>query len=131
LQQWSQLNSRTNRLKYLLRGSGEPFPNYDFRRCINRIDEVLQSQMCFMVTQAGVIGMAPPNTQVGDWVCYVKGVSMPIILREKENSTVKEHLVIGVAYAHLDGKLPGSGGFEDWAETYLMDVAGHQPIILG
>jgi len=86
--------------------------------------------MCFMVTQTGLIGMAPPTTQVGDWVCYVEGVGIPIVLREKENSTIKEHLVIGGAYVYMDGKLPGSGEFGDWAETYFMDVAGHQPIVL-
>lgn len=65
--------------------------------------------MCFMVTQTGLIGMAPPTTQVGDWVCYVEGVGIPIILRERENSNIKEHLVICGAYVYMDGKLPGSG----------------------
>ena len=83
-----------------------------------------------MITQTGLIGMAPPTTQVGDWVCYDKAVGIPIILREKGISTVKEHLVVGGAYLHMNGKLPGSGGSGDWAETYLMNVAGYQPIVL-
>ena len=47
------------------------------------------------------------------------------------NSTVQEHLVVGRVYAHIDGKLPGSSGFRDWAETYFMDLAGLQSIVLG
>ncbi len=131
LQQWSQLNSKTNRLQHLLHGSSELFSYTNFPYCIERIDKVLQSQMCFMVTQAGLVGMAPPTTQIGDWVCYIKGVDIPTILREKENGTDKEYLVVGGAYAHMDRKLPGSGRFGDWAETYFMDVAGYQSIILG
>jgi hypothetical protein len=134
LQQWSQLNSKTNRLKYLLHGSDVSFPNEEFGRCIERITKVLESQMCLMVTQTCLIGMAPSTVQVGDWVCYIEGLNIPVILREKEmalNSTAQVYLVIGGAYAHMDGKLPGSGGFGDWAETYFMKPAGLQSIVLG
>ena len=46
-------------------------------------------------------------------------------------STIQEYLVIGGAYANMDGKLPRSGGFGDWAETYFMKLAGLQSIVLG
>ncbi|CZR69255.1 uncharacterized protein PAC_19155 [Phialocephala subalpina] len=134
LQQWSQLNSKTNRLKYLLHGSDVSFPNEEFERCIEIIEKALQSQMCLIVSQTGLIGMAPSTAQIGDWVCYIKGLNIPVILREKEmalNSTAHEYLVIGGAYAHMDGRLPGSGGFGAWAETYFMKLAGLQSIVLG
>jgi hypothetical protein len=111
-----------------------PFPIEDYGHCIERIKEVLQSQMCLMVTQTGLIGMVPSTAQIGDWLCYIKGFNIPVVLREKEmvlNNTVQEHLVVGGAYAHMDRKLPGSGGFGDWAETYFMDLAGLQSIVLG
>lgn len=90
--------------------------------------------MRLTVTQTGIIGMAPSNAQIGDSVCYIKGLTIPVILREKEralDSTVQEWLVIGGAYAHMDGKLPrsGSGGFGDWAETYFMKPGGLQSIV--
>jgi Heterokaryon incompatibility protein (HET) len=134
LQQWSQLNSKSNRFKYFIHRSELSFPNEEFGNCIERITKVLQSQMCLMVTQTGLIGMAPSTAQPGDWVCYIKGFKIPVILREKEmalNSTVQEYLVIGGAYAHVDRKLPGSGEFVDWAETYFMKPAGLQSIVLG
>lgn len=134
LQQWSRLNSKTNRLKYLLHGSDVSFPNEEFGLCIERITKVLHSQMCLIVTQTGLIGMAPSTVHIGDWICYIKGLNIPVILREKEmalDSTVQQYLVIGGAYAHMDGKLPGSGGFGDWAETYFMKPAGLQSIVLG
>lgn len=77
--------------------------------------------------------MALLIAQIGDWVCYIKGLNIPVILQEKKmalNSTVQEYIVIGDVYAHMDGKLPGSGGFEDWAETYFMRPAGLQSIVL-
>jgi hypothetical protein len=40
--------------------------------------------MCLMVTQTGIIGMAPPTAQIGDWVYYIKGFSIPVILREND-----------------------------------------------
>ena len=134
LQHWSQLNSKTNRLKYLIGRSDLSFPNKEFWSCIERIVKVLQSQMCLMVTQTGLIGMAPSTAQLGDLVYYIKGFKIPVILRQKEvalNSTIQEYLVIGGAYAHVDRKLPGSGEFVDWAETYFMKPAGLQSIVLG
>ncbi|KAE9378736.1 HET-domain-containing protein [Stipitochalara longipes BDJ] len=134
LEQWSQLNSKTNRLKYLLHPSDAPFPNEEFGRCIETITKALQSQMCLMVTQTGLIGMAPSTVQVGDWVCYIRGLNIPAILREKKmalNSTIQEYHMIGGVYVHLDAKLPGSGGFGDWAETYFVKPTGLQSIVIG
>lgn len=133
LQQWSQLNFKTGGFKYMLGGSGVPFSKENFEGCVKTIDKVLQSQMRLMVTQTGLIGMAPSNAQIGDWVCYLKGLSIPIILRRKEvalYSTIQEHLVIGSAYVYIDEKLPGNGVFEDWAESYFMNPAGLQNIVL-
>jgi hypothetical protein len=136
LQQWSQLNSKTKRFQKLLNRSEDPLLDEEFGRCIERISKTLQSQMRLTVTQTGIIGMAPSTTQIGDSICYIKGLNIPVILRGKErdlNSRVQEWLVIGGAYAHMDGKLPGSGsgGFDDWAETYFMKPGGLQSIVLG
>jgi hypothetical protein len=130
------LNSKTNRLRNLLYRSDEPIPNEEFGRYIEEIAKTLESQMRLAVTQTGIIGMAPSTAQIGDSVCYIKGLTIPVVLRGKEralNSSVQEWLVIGGAYAHMDGKLPrsGSGGFEDWAETYFMKPGGLQSIVLG
>jgi hypothetical protein len=84
LQQRSLLNSKENFLRYLLRGAGVPFPIENYGPCVGRIKGVLQSQMCLMVTQTGIIGMAPPTAQIGDWVYYIKGFSIPVILREND-----------------------------------------------
>lgn len=134
LQQWSQLNSKKNPLKYLLHGSDVPFANEEFGRCIEPITKALQSQMCLMVTETGLLGMAPSTVQIGDWVCYIKGLNIPVILREKEmalNSAIQEYIVIGGAYVHMDEKLPVCGGFGDWAETYFMKPTGLQSIVIG
>lgn len=134
LQQWAQSNSTTKYFKYLMRGPGVPFPNEEFGYCIEAVDKVLRSEMCFMVTQTGLIGMAPPTMQIGDWVCYVKGFSIPVILRKYKmafHSTDEDLFVVGGAYVHMDGKLPGKGDFGDWAETYFMDRTGLQTIVLG
>lgn len=134
LQQWSQSNSKTNRLKHLIPRSDRSFPYENFRQCIQRIIKALESQMCLMVTQTGLIGMAPSTARLGDLVCYIKGFNIPVILREKEmalDSTVQEYLVIGGAYAHMDRKLPRGGEFVNWAETYFVKPAGLQSIVLG
>jgi hypothetical protein len=53
--------------------------------------------MRLTVTPTGIIGMAPSTAQIGDSVCYIKGLEIPVILREKEralNSTIQEWVVI-------------------------------------
>lgn len=133
LQGWSQLHSKTNRLKYILHPSDVPYSDNDFEHCIEGIDKVLQSSMRLMVTQTGLIGMAPPSAQISDSVCYIKGCSIPVILRKKEmalHSTVQEHLVVGGAYLYVDKKFSGSLKFADWAETYFKDPTWLQTIVL-
>ncbi|KAG0650801.1 hypothetical protein D0Z07_2864 [Hyphodiscus hymeniophilus] len=133
LQQWVQSDSKINRLKNLLHASNESFPNEAFGRCIEMITKTLKSQMRLIVTQTGLIGMAPPTAHVGDWVWYVKGLDIPVILRAKEltmKGDIREHVVIGGAYAHMDQRLPGSGGFGAWAQNFFMKAEGFQSIVI-
>lgn len=49
------------------------------------------------ITKSGLLVMGPRRAQEGDAVCILYGVSLPIVLRKRENG---EYHIIGDAYVH-------------------------------
>ncbi|KAH7333256.1 heterokaryon incompatibility protein-domain-containing protein [Rhexocercosporidium sp. MPI-PUGE-AT-0058] len=146
LEEWAKLDSKSSRFKDVLHAATAPFPYEGFGRNVDQIARTLEIPMALIVTDTGIIARAPPSTKIGDWVFYMKGASIPVILRQKEmpsNSPLQEFLVVGGAYIHMeeflvvggayihmDEKLPGGGGFGDWAETHFMKPEGLQSVVI-
>jgi hypothetical protein len=65
----------------------------------------------FVITKHGFIGTAPPMAKVGDGIFLVSGLSLPMIIRQRENGT---NILIGPAYVH--GIMDGEKWPEDEAE---------------
>jgi hypothetical protein len=82
--------------------------------------------MRLMVTQNGFIGMTPPQTQIGDSVCYLRGCSIPVILRRYNLATTRtaidQYYVIGGACIHIDQKSCSSSSFVEWAKDRYGDL---------
>lgn len=132
LQEWAQLDSKTNSLRNILQGSTVSF-GFEFGRNVNKIGRTLERTMALIVTETGLVGRGPPTTRIGDLVFSIRGTSIPVILRRKElnlNSTVQGYVIVGGAYIHMDKKLPGRGGFKDFAETYFIKPEGPQSIFI-
>ncbi|KAI6773008.1 hypothetical protein HG530_003966 [Fusarium avenaceum] len=61
-----------------------------------------------------ILGLCPPETQDGDFICILYGCSVPVVLRETPDK--KRMILIGEAYAH--GKMDGEA-MEDVPERNL------------
>ncbi|RDW80345.1 hypothetical protein BP5796_05043 [Coleophoma crateriformis] len=68
---------------------------------LNRIRSITKTRI-FAVSDAGYIGVVPPNTQPGDKICVLFGCSVPVVIRKVEN----HHVFIGECYVHgiMDGE---------------------------
>jgi hypothetical protein len=51
---------------------------------ITRAVQLVASRRRLFVTQRGYLGLGPPDAQIGDSVCILKGCSVPVILRKEE-----------------------------------------------
>ncbi|RDW82330.1 hypothetical protein BP6252_03442 [Coleophoma cylindrospora] len=45
------------------------------------LTDILKSSMRLFATELGYLGMAPPQTRKGDKLCFIRGCSMPVVLR--------------------------------------------------
>lgn len=125
LQDWAQSQSKRSRLKKSLNLWHLPYNSLDQKRYVEAMAEILQSSMRLMVTRTGYIGLAPPATQIGDTVCFIKGCSEPVVLRKRETSVMggqsREYRVIGGAYVQIDQSFPGSARFDTWADNHFCN----------
>ena len=63
----------------------------------------------FSITKKGYFGMVPVHSQVGDRVCVMFGVAVPLIIRQvgSPDSSERRHVLVGPAYVHgiMDGEI--------------------------
>jgi hypothetical protein len=86
-----------------------------------RLQDVLQSSMRLMSTNRGSMGMAHPNAKVGDRICYIRGCSVPMILRPHPRAEANnKYCVVGSAFVHRSKEVQ-----EDF-ETYITSSTGEE-----
>ena len=69
----------------------------------------------FFVTNSGYMGLAPKDVAVGDHVCLLFGVPVPMILRARAGGG---HEIIGPSYVH--GIMQGEA-FESWKQSQILE----------
>jgi hypothetical protein len=123
LQDWTQSRSMRSRLKRSFHIRHRLCTPWDRMLYTAAMERVLQGSMRLMVTETGFLGLAPPATQIGDRVCYIRGCSEPVILRKREKpvtrGSTQEYQVIGGAHIEVDRSLPRSSRFDEWADKYF------------
>ena len=55
---------------------------------------VIQGNRCFFITRKGYMGTAPPHVLIGDIICVLPSVKVPILVRKVE----KFYILVGEAY---------------------------------
>jgi hypothetical protein len=68
---------------------------------MSQIENVLKHGMRFFVTEGQYFGMVHSQSQRNDIVVFLRGCSMPLVLRKsEENILLQKWKVIGEAYVH-------------------------------
>lgn len=70
----------------------------DLNRFCNVLIAVLKSSLRLVVTRIGYVSMAPPQARKGDILCYLKGCSVPVILRGNLTAGFR---VVGCCYIRI------------------------------
>jgi hypothetical protein len=86
-----------------------------FKAFYSAIEDILKSSMRLFVTRFGYLGMAPPLTKRGDKLCFLKGCSMPVILR---GNSMNGYKVIGCCSVRSK--------FEPYAEACIKFARGEE-----
>jgi hypothetical protein len=118
LREWSQVRRSgiTPDALGLTRASRSTLLEGNMDKFIERLDDVLGSGMrlASLENESQTICMAHPHTKQGDLIVFLRGCSMPVVLRRQDNSVGASNLhknrfrVIGAAYLH--------GVMQDWGE---------------
>lgn len=123
LLQWTQSESKRSRLKKSLNARHTSYDAWDQKSYLASMMEILQGSIWLMVTRTGFLGLAPPGTQIGDTVHYIRGCSEPLVLRKREMSAIesgpREYQVIGSAHVQVDRSFPGAFRFDIWADKHF------------
>lgn len=101
-----QNGSLTESEKWVFR---EPFSSRAFACCFRR---------AFVITRKGYLGLAPSSTQIGDFVCVLKGGNAPVILHPKDGSFYR---YLGDSYVHgiMNGECVREAKPEDVQEFWV------------
>lgn len=70
----------------------------DLNTFCNVLTAVLMSSLRLVVTRIGYVSMAPPQARKGDMLCYLKGCSVPVILR---GNLAAGFRVVGCCYVRI------------------------------
>jgi len=114
-------------------------PKRNIDEFIERLDDVLGSGMrlACLANESQTICMVHPHTKEGDVIVFLRGCSMPLILRRQDKTVGVGGLdgirfrVIGAAYLHPRGK--SLGVMQDWARGEEMGkeiISKYNPIEL-
>jgi hypothetical protein len=96
-------NSPTLRHKYPSRGSRIVLVDTLRKENVRRAATFIHSARRFVYdlraarSSEGYVGMVPHRTEIGDLFCVVKGMDIPVVLRETEKGI---YLLVGQAYLH-------------------------------
>jgi Heterokaryon incompatibility protein (HET) len=60
----------------------------------------------FAITEKGCMALVPPFSQVGDEVCVLSNMDVPLILRQVPDSSSRKYQLVGKSYVHgiMDGQ---------------------------
>jgi hypothetical protein len=66
-------------------------------------DTVIRMSRRLLIGQTGILGMAPERAKKGDFICILKGCSVPVVLRRIAD--VSSYLFVGECF--IDGYMSG------------------------
>ncbi len=73
----------------------------------------------FAVTEHGYMGLVPACTKVGDEVFLLGGVTVPFVLRQREE---KRYVLVGDSYIHgvMEGELAETMTMDEWDPVFIL-----------
>jgi hypothetical protein len=89
----------------------------DLNSFCNTLTAILKSSLRLVVTRIGYVSMAPPQARKGDLLCYLKGCSVPVILR---GNLTAGFSVVGCCYIRIK--------FEPCGEACKRFAMGERPL---
>jgi hypothetical protein len=99
LMQWSQFNQKKSFWNGLRNPRSHEPAEDNFIAAIAAV--IVHDSMRLIVTNKGQIGMAHPQTLVGDIVCDIPGFSSPVVLRKSKVGESIQYYIVGEANVGL------------------------------